>query len=123
MTLDMKIFQPLFVVLVVALTALTFTALSSVSVAAPSTVLALPHSGTFELAVDDVEATLTQVQICPCPTEKNEIGCGLDLCSSGILQSNLPESRQLAVTPNPILRDDLTGIADEPDYIPPRPLV
>lgn len=123
MSVVMKNLQPLFAVLVIVLTALTFIAHSPADAAAPNTVLDVPLSGSFELAVDHAEATLTEARNCPCPSEKKEVGCSLDLCSSGIVQSYVPESRQIAAIPNLILRDDLTGIADEPDRIPPRPLV
>lgn len=123
MTVTMKILQPLLSALVIALTALTFAALSPVDAAISGADMEVPFSVPLEFAADDMKARLSQSQNCPCPSEKKEVGCSLELCSSGIVQTTLPESRQLTAIPYPGLRGDLTGIAKEPDRIPPRPLV
>ncbi|TQV77695.1 hypothetical protein [Denitrobaculum tricleocarpae] len=140
----MKNLQPFLAALVIAMTALFFAILSMADVPAPGKALDAPASRSIQLALhdqepfpdqepapdqkpaydfraaDDLQVTLAASQDCPCPPEREEVECNLDLCSAGIIQNAVPANRTLAVTPNPILRDDLSGIAKEPEHSPPR---
>ena len=116
----MKNFQPILAALALLLAVSVFSAFSPARAAAPSTILDVSVSASFELAVDHGEAKLMVYRDCPCPSEREEVGCNLDLCGVGILQNSEPESRRPAAGLNPILADDLSGIAREPDHTPPR---
>lgn len=116
----MKNFQPILAVLTLVLAVSVISALSPARAAAPSTILDVPVSASFELAVDHVEAKLMVFRDCPCPSEYEEVTCNLDLCGVGILQNNEPDSRRPPASLNPILADDLNGIARQPEHSPPR---